>query len=196
MVFQIIQLAYPLAVMLTPWLSGRIFRRYRFGRLGYDLRLAFDRTSRRFVECLTLVLLLAFHFCYMWPMKHALWMLPSTIMTCALFWEDAAQGVMLRFNQLSHMKVALGVIVLCMFVPQFHAVCVTLAVLMAAAHMYPKKELIEMVSRPAFAAEVMGHINGKHPLVRRLGVTGILLYTYERQKEHHYQKRGDVQATA
>lgn len=196
MFFQIIQLLYPLAVMLTPWLSKCFFKRYRFGRLGYDLRLAFDRTARRFVECLALIMLLTFHFCYMWPMKHALWLLPSTIITCSLFWEDAAQGVMLRLNQLWHMKAAMWLIIICLFVPQLHAVCVTLAVLMAMAHMYPKRELIDMVSTPRFASEAMGYINGKSQLVRGLNVTGILLYTYEQQKQLTDQTRGDNQTAS
>lgn len=189
--FQLItQLLYPMLLMAVPCWTHWVKKHRKRGLKPYFLSVAFRPNARRFVETLCLIALLTLPALYMRSVGSALWVLPTIGIIFPFFCHRVAERALFKLTDVRHFYVAALVIFVCLYVPHLFPMAVTLATLMAAAMLYPSKELVDEVRHPSFVSEAVALRTAFREADKSISTTKLITYIYE-IRNHSTKQSGD-----
>lgn len=189
--FQLItQLLYPMLLMAVPCWSHWVKKHRKRGLKPYFLSVAFRPNARRFVETLCLVALLTLPALYMRSVGSALWVLPTIGIIFPFFFHRVAERVLFKLTDVRHFYVASLVIFVCLYVPHLFPMAMTLATLMAAAMLYPSKQLVDEVRHPSVVSEAVALRSAFREANKSISTTKLITYIYE-IRNHSTKQSGD-----
>ena len=98
--------------------------------------------------------------------------------------------MLFKLTDVRHFYVASLVIFVCLYVPHLFPMAMTLATLMAAAMLYPSKQLVDEVRHPSVVSEAVALRSAFREANKSISTTKLITYIYE-IRNHSTKQSGD-----